>query len=200
MTPLVLGGDRSPSRRARCPAWPSSIAAGNRRSVCSGSTPTPTSTRPRPRPRATCTACRWPRCWDSAQIRWPTSRLRPKIAPENTVLIGVRDIDAAERENIRRAGITESTHARHRRAGHESGDGRGAARAGSGTAGYHVSLDMDSIDPEDAPGVERRSAAALPTAKPTSPWTRSAARSGCGIMPKTLRDGLICRQCSPASH
>ena len=25
--------------------------------------------------------------------------------------------------------------------------------AGRGTAGYHVSLDMDWIDPEDAPGV-----------------------------------------------
>ena len=31
----------------------------------------------------------------------------PKMAPENTVLIGVRDIDAAERENIRRAGVSE---------------------------------------------------------------------------------------------
>ncbi|HWD00208.1 MAG TPA: arginase, partial [Candidatus Sulfopaludibacter sp.] len=31
----------------------------------------------------------------------------PKVSPENTVLLGVRDIDAAERENIRRAGITE---------------------------------------------------------------------------------------------
>src|SRR5580698_11017312 len=31
----------------------------------------------------------------------------PKIAPENTVIIGVRDIDSAERENIRRAGIAK---------------------------------------------------------------------------------------------
>ena len=31
----------------------------------------------------------------------------PKIEAENTVLIGVRDIDAAERANIRRAGIAE---------------------------------------------------------------------------------------------
>src|SRR5271157_4768573 len=31
----------------------------------------------------------------------------PKIAPENTVLIGIRDVDAAERENIRRAGIAK---------------------------------------------------------------------------------------------
>ena len=30
----------------------------------------------------------------------------PKIAAENVALIGVRDIDAAERENMRRAGVT----------------------------------------------------------------------------------------------
>ena len=44
-------------------------------------------------------------------------------------------------------------HARHRRARHESRNGRGHRTAGRGTAGYHVSLDMDWIDPEDAPGV-----------------------------------------------
>ena len=38
----------------------------------------------------------------------------PKVAPENTVIIGVRDIDAAERENIRRAGVSRGLHhARH---------------------------------------------------------------------------------------
>ena len=31
----------------------------------------------------------------------------PKVQPENAVLIGVRDIDPAEKENIRRAGISE---------------------------------------------------------------------------------------------
>jgi arginase len=78
----------------------------------------------------------------------------PKIEPENTVLIGVRDIDVTEKENIKRAGITEVYTMRDI-------DERGmrtvmeeALRvAGRGTAGYHVSLDMDWIDPEDAPGV-----------------------------------------------
>ncbi|WP_082125773.1 arginase [Silvibacterium bohemicum] len=78
----------------------------------------------------------------------------PKIEPENTVLIGVRDIDATEKENIKRAGVTEVYTMRDI-------DERGmrtvmeeALRvAGRGTAGYHVSLDMDWIDPEDAPGV-----------------------------------------------
>ncbi len=78
----------------------------------------------------------------------------PKIAPENTVLIGVRDIDAAERENIRRAGVTEvytmrDIDERGMRAVMEDA----VRAAGRGTAGYHVSLDMDWIDPEDAPGV-----------------------------------------------
>jgi arginase len=78
----------------------------------------------------------------------------PKIAPENAVLVGVRDIDAAERANIHRAGLTavftmRDIDERGMRAVMED-----ALRAASnGTAGYHVSLDMDWIDPEDAPGV-----------------------------------------------
>jgi arginase len=78
----------------------------------------------------------------------------PKVLPENVVLIGVRDIDPAEKENIRRAGISEvytmrDIDERGMRAVMEE-----ALRAvGRGTAGYHVSLDMDWIDPEDAPGV-----------------------------------------------
>src|SRR5207247_10188300 len=31
----------------------------------------------------------------------------PKVMPDNTVIIGVRDIDQTEKENIRRAGITD---------------------------------------------------------------------------------------------
>ncbi len=78
----------------------------------------------------------------------------PKIAPENTVLVGVRDIDAAERANIRRAGMGEvytmrDIDERGMRAVMEEA----LRAAGRGTAGYHVSLDMDWIDPEDAPGV-----------------------------------------------
>ena len=78
----------------------------------------------------------------------------PKVAPENTVLIGVRDIDSAEAENIRRAGIAEvytmrDIDERGMRAVMEEA----LRAAGRGTAGYHVSLDMDWIDPEDAPGV-----------------------------------------------
>ncbi len=78
----------------------------------------------------------------------------PKIAPENTVLVGVRDIDSAERANIRRAGIGEVYTMRDiDERGMRTVMEEALRAAGRGTAGYHVSLDMDWIDPEDAPGV-----------------------------------------------
>jgi arginase len=78
----------------------------------------------------------------------------PKIAPENTVLVGVRDIDSAERANIRRAGVGEVYTMRDiDERGMRTVMEEALRAAGRGTAGYHVSLDMDWIDPEDAPGV-----------------------------------------------
>ena len=74
----------------------------------------------------------------------------PKIAPENTVLIGVRDIDAAERANIKRAGVAEVYTMRDiDERGMRTVMEEALRAAGRGTAGYHVSLDMDWIDPED---------------------------------------------------
>ena len=78
----------------------------------------------------------------------------PKVAPQNVVVVGVRDVDAGETDNIRRAGIASvytmrDIDERGMRAVMEE-----ALRiAGNGTAGYHVSLDMDWIDPSEAPGV-----------------------------------------------
>jgi arginase len=78
----------------------------------------------------------------------------PKVLPENTVLIGVRDIDATEKENIKRAGLTEVYTMRDiDERGMRTVMEEALRTAGRGTAGYHVSLDMDWIDPEDAPGV-----------------------------------------------
>jgi len=78
----------------------------------------------------------------------------PKVAPENAVLIGVRDIDEAERENLRRAGMTEVYTMRDiDERGMRTVMEEALRAAGRGTEGYHVSLDMDWIDPEEAPGV-----------------------------------------------
>jgi arginase len=77
----------------------------------------------------------------------------PKVQPENCVLVGVRDIDAVEKENVRRAGIEVFTMRDIDERGMRTIMEEALRMAGRGTAGYHVSLDMDWVDPEDAPGV-----------------------------------------------
>jgi arginase len=77
----------------------------------------------------------------------------PKVHPENCVLVGIRDVDAAEKENIRRAGVEVFTMRDIDERGMRAVMEEALRMAGRGTAGYHVSLDMDWIDPEDAPGV-----------------------------------------------
>jgi arginase len=77
----------------------------------------------------------------------------PKVNPDNCVLVGVRDIDAIEKENVRRAGIEVFTMRDIDERGMRTVMEEALRAAGRGTQGYHVSLDMDWIDPEDAPGV-----------------------------------------------
>src|SRR5215470_2205582 len=77
----------------------------------------------------------------------------PKVQPENCVLVGVRDIDAPEKDNIRETGIEVYTMRDIDERGMRTVIEEALRVAGRGTAGYHVSLDMDWIDPEDAPGV-----------------------------------------------
>jgi len=80
----------------------------------------------------------------------------PKIRPENCVLVGIRDVDMAEKENIRRTGIEVFTMRDIDERGMRSIMEEALRMAGRGTVGYHISLDMDWVDPEDAPGVGTR--------------------------------------------
>jgi arginase len=77
----------------------------------------------------------------------------PKVSPDNCVLVGVRDIDAIEKANVRRAGIEVFTMRDIDERGMRTVIEEALRIAGRSTAGYHVSLDMDWVDPEDAPGV-----------------------------------------------
>jgi arginase len=77
----------------------------------------------------------------------------PKVAPDNCVIVGVRDIDSAEKENIRKSGIHVFTMRDIDERGMRAVMEEALRLAGRNTVGYHVSLDMDWIDPEDAPGV-----------------------------------------------
>jgi len=77
----------------------------------------------------------------------------PKVLPQHTVLVGIRDVDEAERENVRRAGITAYTMRDIDELGLRAVMEKAIKTAANGTAGYHVSMDMDWVDPEEAPGV-----------------------------------------------
>jgi arginase len=78
---------------------------------------------------------------------------KPKVHAENCVLVGVRDVDMREKENIKETGIEVYTMRDIDERGMRTVIEEALRVAGRGTAGYHVSLDMDWIDPEDAPGV-----------------------------------------------
>src|SRR5437867_6276032 len=74
----------------------------------------------------------------------------PKVSPENCVLVGVRDIDAVEKENVRKAGIEVFTMRDIDERGMRTVMEEALRMAGRGTAGYHISLDMGWVGPEDA--------------------------------------------------
>jgi arginase len=77
----------------------------------------------------------------------------PKVNPDNVVLVGIRDVDEVERQNIRKAGVHVFTMRDIDERGMRAVMEEALRLAGRNTVGYHVSLDMDWIDPEDAPGV-----------------------------------------------
>lgn len=77
----------------------------------------------------------------------------PKVQPNRSVLIGIRDIDPAEREIINQSGITPFTmrDIDHLGLGRVTDLALGAC--GSDVGGLHLSFDIDVIDPDIAPGV-----------------------------------------------
>ncbi len=77
----------------------------------------------------------------------------PKVDPRNVALVGIRDVDLLEAPHVKKSGVRVFT-MRHI-------DEKGLPRvmeeaieiASAGTAGVHLSFDMDSVDPDEAPGV-----------------------------------------------
>jgi arginase len=77
----------------------------------------------------------------------------PKVRPATTVLIGVRNLDEREKTAVRGSGVHVFTMKDIDRNGMASVAEKAVALAGAGTAGIHVSFDMDVCDPSVAPGV-----------------------------------------------
>jgi arginase len=78
--------------------------------------------------------------------------LRRTTDGKNGVLLAIRDVDLGEKENIKRAGVTAITMSDVDRIGMAKAMEFAIGIASKGD-GIHLSLDMDAIDPDEAPGV-----------------------------------------------
>jgi len=77
----------------------------------------------------------------------------PSVFAHNTVLLGIRNLDEREKEQIRAFGVHVFTMKDIDRDGIAKISERALAIAADGTGGIHVSFDMDVCDPGIAPGV-----------------------------------------------
>jgi arginase len=77
----------------------------------------------------------------------------PKVDPANVALVGIRSVDGRERDIVQRSGVHAFTMRDIDERGMRSVFEEAIRVAGAGTAGFHVSLDMDAVDPREAPGV-----------------------------------------------
>ncbi|PYT21154.1 MAG: arginase [Acidobacteria bacterium] len=77
----------------------------------------------------------------------------PKVQPRNVALVGLRDVDILERPHVRGSGVRAFTMRDIDERGLRSVMVEAIGIATDGTAGVHLSLDMDYVDPQYAPGV-----------------------------------------------
>lgn len=76
----------------------------------------------------------------------------PKLDPRFCAHIGARDVDAGERELIRKLGLRFFTMREIDERGMAACVDEAVHIASKAPAGYHVTLDVDALDPGDAPG------------------------------------------------
>ncbi|MEW6118919.1 MAG: arginase [Pseudomonadota bacterium] len=76
-----------------------------------------------------------------------------KLRPEHVCLIGVRSYEAGEAALLRRLGVRVYAMDEIRRRGLAGVFDDALAIARSRTAGYGISIDLDALDPDEAPGV-----------------------------------------------
>jgi arginase len=77
----------------------------------------------------------------------------PGLAAENVALVGLRDVDDPERRAIADSDVTAFTMSDVDERGVAAVVDDALAAASEGVEGLHVSLDVDFLDPVDAPGV-----------------------------------------------
>lgn len=78
---------------------------------------------------------------------------RPMVAAARVAVVGLRDVDVLEKPHVRDSGVKAFTMRDIDERGLRAIMEDALRIVTAGTAGFHVSLDMDFIDPKDAPGV-----------------------------------------------
>ncbi len=79
--------------------------------------------------------------------------LSPKLKPENLVIIGARSYEEAEQNLLKSLGVRVYYMPEILEKGMETVMQLAIAQVSQHTAGFGLSLDLDGIDPQDAPGV-----------------------------------------------
>lgn len=77
----------------------------------------------------------------------------PKIRPGNVALVGIRSVDDRERSLVQESGVRAFTMRDIDERGLRVVMEEAIEVASAGTVGFHVSFDIDSVDPQEAPGV-----------------------------------------------
>jgi len=77
----------------------------------------------------------------------------PKVDPANIAIIGLRSVDEVERQNVHSTGVHAFTMRDIDERGLRSVMQEAISHASNGTAAFHLSFDMDVLDPQEAPGV-----------------------------------------------
>jgi arginase len=76
-----------------------------------------------------------------------------KVKEQNVLLMGLRDVDRTENKNLRKSGIHHYSISKVKRFGMKKIVGKHLSDLENGTTGFHVTIDVDGLDPSIAPGV-----------------------------------------------
>jgi len=77
----------------------------------------------------------------------------PMVDPANVAIVGLRDVDILEKPHVRDSGVKAFTMRHIDERGLRAVMEDALRIVSAGSAGFHLSFDMDFVDPADAPGV-----------------------------------------------
>jgi arginase len=104
---------------------------------------------------------------------------RGKLAPDQVVVIGARSYEPGEQALLQRLGVRVMYMPEVLERGMAACMAEALERVCAGTAGWGVTLDLDAIDPADAPGVGSPEAGGIPAADVLAALSGLAKRPGC---------------------